>query len=137
MSPDPAQEKAAARRIVIEVGAVSLTAALDDSETAVAVWAALPLQCAAHRWGDEVYFEVPVHVDEAPAAREQMAVGELGFWPVGDALCIFFGPTPVSRAGEPRAYSPVNPFGVVEGDATVLRAAGNGDAVRVSRLAPV
>jgi hypothetical protein len=98
------------------------------------VWAALPLEGAAHRWGDEVYFEVPVHVDEADDAREEMAVGELGFWPVGDAFCIFFGPTPISAAGEPRAYSPVNPFGMIEGDATVLRTVREGDTVRVSRL---
>ena len=86
--------------------------------------------------GTRCYFEVPLHVDQAADAREEMAVGELGFWPVGDAFCIFFGPTPVSRAGEPRAYSPVNPFGMVVGDATVLRAAHEGDSVRVSRLEP-
>jgi hypothetical protein len=122
-------------RIVVEVGGLRVEAQLNDSLTAKAVWAALPVQAAARRWGDEVYFELPVHVDQAPDAREEMAVGELGFWPVGDAFCVFFGPTPVSKAGEPRAYSPVNPFGAVVGDATLLRAAHEGDSVHVSRLA--
>ena len=121
-------------RIVIKVGSVSLVAQLNDSVTAKVIWAALPLQGAADRWGDEVYFEIPVHVDQASDAREEMAVGELGFWPVGDAFCVFFGPTPVSLVGEPRAYSPVNPFGMAVGDATVLRAAHEGDSVHVSRL---
>jgi uncharacterized protein len=119
-------------RIAIEVGGVNLVAELNDSPTAAAVWAALPLQAAAHRWGDEIYFEVPVHVDRAADAREQMAVGELAFWPDGDAFCIFFGSTPVSLAGEPRAYSPVNPFGAIVGDATALRAAHEGDRVTVT-----
>jgi hypothetical protein len=123
-------------RIVIEVGSLRLEARLDDSPTANVVAAALPLQAAAHRWGDEVYFEVPMHVDQAADAREEMGVGELGLWPVGDAFCIFFGPTPVSVQGEPLAYSPVNPFGMVVGDATVLRAAHEGAGVRVSRLEP-
>ena len=120
-------------QVSIEVGGVRLAAELDDSPTANAILAALPLGGTVHRWGDEVYFELPVHVDRALDARAQMAVGELAFWPDGDAFCIFFGPTPVSVAGEPRAYSPVNPFGSVVGDATLLRAAHEGDAVRVCR----
>ena len=121
-------------RICLEVGDLQLKAELDGSPTAVAIGATLPLQATAHCWGDEVYFDLPIHVDRAAEAREQMAVGELGFWPDGDAFCIFFGPTPVSVAGEPRAYSPVNPFGKVLGDATALRAAREGDEVRVTRL---
>jgi hypothetical protein len=121
-------------RISIEVGVLRLEAELNGSPTAAALWASLPLNAVAHRWGDEVYFEVPIHVVQATDAREEMAIGELGFWPVGDAFCIFFGTTPVSVADEPRAYSPVNPFGRIVGDATVLRTAREGDSVRVSRL---
>jgi hypothetical protein len=127
---------ATGERVSIEVSSVHLAAALNDSPTANGIWAALPLQTAAHRWGDEVYFEVPIHIGLAVDARDETAVGGLAFWPVGDAFCIFFGPTPVSNAGEPRAYSPVNPFGMIVGDATVLRAAQEGDSVRVSRIAP-
>ena len=122
------------RRIRIRLGALELVADLGDSPTADALWRALPVTGEAQRWGDEVYFRVPLHVDGAPDAREEMAVGELGFWPVGDAFCIFFGPTPVSRAGEPRAYSPVNPFGRIDGDPRVLGAVADGDAVAVEAL---
>jgi hypothetical protein len=122
------------RSIDIKIGDLRVVANLTESATAAAIWAALSLKATANRWGDEVYFEVPVHVDQAADAREEMAVGELGFWPAGDAFCIFFGPTPVSAAGEPRAYSPVNPFGMIVGDATVLRAAHEGDRVSVSPL---
>jgi hypothetical protein len=120
-------------RIVLEHGEVA--AMLDDSATAAAVRAAIPLEGTVSRWGDEIYFSVPVKVEEAPDARQDMAVGELGYWPVGAAFCIFFGPTPVSAGGVPRAYSNVNPFGRVEGDEatfkTVLAAARDGQKVRV------
>ena len=123
-------------RVSIEVSSVNLVAELNDSLTARAVSAALPLQAAVHRWGDEVYFETPIHIDQARDARELMAVGELAFWPAGDAFCIFFGPTPVSLAGEPRAYSPVNPFGNIIGDAGALRTALEGDRVCVRPIGP-
>jgi hypothetical protein len=117
----------------ISAGKVSLTAALNDTQTAEAIWEALPIEAEANRWGDEIYFEIPVHLEEADDARQDMAVGELGFWPVGSAFCIFFGPTPVSQGSQPRAYSNVNPFGKVEGDATVLRAVKDGSKVRIER----
>jgi hypothetical protein len=62
-------------------------------------------------------------------------VGELGYWPVGSAFCIFFGPTPVSTGVEPRAYSPVNILGRVIGDATRFRGLRSGAAVRLARAA--
>ena len=100
-------------RIVLEKG--ELEAVLDDSPTATAIHAALPLQGDVARWGDEIYFAIPVRVEEAEDARQDMAVGELGYWPVGAAFCIFWGPTPASTGPLPRAYSNVNPFGKIEG----------------------
>jgi uncharacterized protein len=122
------------RRIRISAGSVEVEAVLDGSETADAVWAALPLAAGASRWGDEVYFTVPVRMPEAADARQDMQVGELGYWPVGAAFCIFFGPTPASEGARPRAYSNVNPFGSVEGDAVTLRAVRDGDPVLVEAV---
>ena len=95
------------------------------------MWAALPLTGVASRWGDEIYFAIPVHQPEAPDARQDMQVGELAYWPVGTAFCIFFGPTPASTGVAPRAYSNVNSFGTVEGDTAALEAVRDGDAVLV------
>jgi len=120
-------------RMVFEDG--ELTASLNDSTTAAAIEKALPLQGVANRWGDEIYFTIPVHVAEAPDARQDMAAGELGYWPVGAAFCIFFGPTPVSTSSLPRAYSNVNPFGRIEEDEAVVRSiltkVADGQTVRV------
>ena len=120
-------------RIVMETGEVE--ALLDDSPTAAAIVAALPLEGTVSRWGDEIYFTIPVKVMEAPDARQDMAVGELGYWPVGAAFCIFFGPTPVSNGPSPRAYSNVNPFGRIvgeeEGFRALLGATRDGQGIRV------
>lgn len=87
----------------------------------------------ANTWGDEIYFEIPVSIDEDPGARAEVEVGELGYWPPGKAFCIFFGQTPASQDNRPRAYSPVNPIGKVLADATQLRSVPDGAEVRVDR----
>ena len=120
-------------KILIEAGPVTMEAELNDSPTAQQVWEALPIEGSANLWGDEIYFEIPVAAAEEQDAQEIVAVGTLGYWPVGHAFCIFFGPTPVSRDARPRAYSPCNILGEVEGDATAFRKVRNGETVVLSR----
>jgi hypothetical protein len=71
-------------------------------------------------------------MDLEPDAREEVEVGDLGYWPTGPAFCIFFGPTPVSTDQKPRAYSPVNIFGRTLQDTRVLKVIGGGAVIRVS-----
>jgi hypothetical protein len=118
-------------KIMISAGKVSLPAELNDSSTASQIWKILPIQGSANRWGDEIYFEIPVVAAEEPAARAEVEVGELGYWPVGHSFCIFFGPTPVSTDQRPRAYSPVNVVGRVVGEAGAFRNVPDGAAVRI------
>ncbi len=120
-------------KIVITAGEVKIPAELNDSSTAQAVWDALPIQAEANVWGDEIYFEIPVEMAHAPEARAEVEVGTLGYWPVGNAFCVFFGPTPASTDGKPRAYSPVNIIGKVTGDVAPLRSVAQGAAVRVAK----
>ena len=120
-------------KITITAGNVTVPAELNDSPTARQIWEALPIKGRANTWGDEIYFEIPVRAEQEPAAREEVAVGELGYWPVGHAFCIFFGPTPASTDERPRAYSPVNLLGRVIGDATRFRAVKDGTHVRLTR----
>lgn len=121
-------------KIIISAGDMSLAAELNDSPTARQIWERLPVEGRAHTWGGEIYFEIPVLVDQEPDARAQVEVGELGYWPVGHAFCIFFGPTPVSTDERPRAYSPVNILGHVLGDTTLFRAVREGTQVQITRL---
>lgn len=118
-------------RITITAGKVCLPATLNDTDSARAVAQALPIEGRAQRWGDEIYFEIPVELEEASDARAEVQVGELAYWPPGSAFCIFFGPTPVSQGPAPRAASPVNPLGAVEGDAMEFRSVRSGAKVRL------
>lgn len=119
--------------IRIKVEDVSLQAEIFDTLTGQAILEALPLNGRANVWGEEIYFDIPVSLVPEPDAREEVAVGELGYWPMGAAFCIFFGPTPVSRGDAPRAYSPVNVFGRVLGDAKVFLGVPDGAMIRVEK----
>jgi uncharacterized protein len=115
--------------IIIAVRGLALRAELNDSAAAQAVAAALPITGEVNRWGEEVYFEIPVAADLAPDARADVAIGELGYWPPGRAFCIFFGRTPASTGPEPRAASAVNIIGKMTDDARRLRETREGDKI--------
>ncbi len=121
------------KSITITVEDVSVEAELYESETAGKIFSALPIEGRAKIWGDEIYFEIPVKTSQEGDARADVDVGELGYWPVGHAFCIFFGPTPVSTDEKPRAASPVNVFGKIKGDATQFRSVTQGVVVRVEQ----
>jgi hypothetical protein len=120
--------------IMISSGDIVLEAELNDCQTARKIWKQLPIEGQANIWGDEIYFEIPVTTDQEPGARAEVDVGELGYWPMGHAFCIFFGPTPVSTDEKPRAYSPVNIIGRVIGEARQLKDVRNGEQVRIERV---
>lgn len=108
-------------RMTIGAGSVTMEAELNESQTAQQIWHKLPIVGQANTWGDEIYFRIPVDVAEAPDARADVEVGELGYWPQGRAFCIFFGPTPASTDDKPRAASPVNIVGRVLGESAAFR----------------
>ena len=119
--------------IKISAAGITVTATLNDSPTAARIAAALPIRGQVNRWGDEIYFSIGVKDSQAADARTEMQVGELAYWPAGSAFCIFWGKTPASQADEPRAYSEVNPVGMVDGNATVLAAVGDGEDITIER----
>lgn len=121
------------RTIRITVGDVSVIATLNETNTADAIWSALPITARANTWGDEIYFGIDVHLD-AEDAHEVVELGDLGYWPPGHAFCLFFGRTPMSLGNEIRPASPVNVFGRIQGDPTVLKKAPSGAKVMVERV---
>jgi hypothetical protein len=122
------------RKIKITAGEATATASLADNVTADAIWGALPITGQTNRWGQEIYFEIPVDQPRAKDAREVLETGELGYWPVGRAFCIFWGPTPASQGEEIRAASPVNVFGRLEGQVAIFDAVASGAEIRIERL---
>jgi hypothetical protein len=92
---------------------------------------ALPIKARGNRWGEEIYFEIPVEADLEADARDVLEAGELGYWPSGNAFCIFFGRTPASRGDEIRAASAVNIIGKITGDISQLPGVANGAQVLI------
>jgi hypothetical protein len=124
-----------ARGIVIIAGSLRVEAELNDSHTAELIWSSLPVEGTANTWGDEVYFSIPTKADQEGQARDTMERGELGYWPTGNAFCIFFGPTPMSTGDEIRAAGPVNPIGTILGDPGVFKAVKEGIRIQIKRRA--
>jgi len=125
------------RRVAIRFGGgseVVVSLREDASESVRHLLSSVPFKSVANTWGDEVYFEVPFHADLEIGAREEMEIGDVAFWPDGDAMAIFFGRTPASTGPRPRAYSPCNPLGRVEGDLSLLRGVKPGTSLRVLAL---
>ena len=119
-------------KIMIEVDHLSVSADLNNSPTASKILEILPIEGSANVWGEEIYFDILLQAELEPDARAEVEVGDLGYWPAGPAFCIFFGPTPVSRGEAPCAYSPVNVFGRIIGDARQFKNVTGGAKVYVT-----
>ena len=122
------------KRIKIQTGNVTVEGELNESRTAVAIYDALPVTSRVNTWVAELYFTIPVTLP-AENGREVVSAGDIAYWPPGKALCLFFGPTPASRADEIRAASAVNVFGKITGDPQVFPGVRDGAEITVSRVA--
>ena len=120
------------KKIRIKAGKVEVTAELNTTKTAQAIWDALPITGRGNRWGEEIYFSIPLSL-EPENAQEVVTMGDLGYWPPGTAFCIFFGPTPMSQGQEIRPASAVNVFGKVTTDAKVLKQVASGTEITIER----
>jgi len=110
-----------AKRIRIKINGNECIAVLNQNRSALQFYEKLPMSISMTRWGDEYYGDCGITFDLEDDARTEMDIGELALWPQGNALCIFFGPTPASVGKEPRAVAPVNPIGKIEGSCRFLK----------------
>jgi hypothetical protein len=120
--------------VTITVQDLILRAELFDTPCARAVAGILPITARPNAWGDEFSFEVPVVCDAYATATTSVTVGDIGYWPPGRALAIFFGPTPLSSGADPVPASEVNIVGRVAGDAALLRRSKGAGMIRIEQF---
>jgi len=95
--------------ISIEVGGTQVVGKLLATPLAQRIASALPFEATGSRWGDEIYFEIPVQAElESPTS--ELAVGDIAYWPHGRCFCIFYGRTPMSSDERPVPASDVEVF---------------------------
>jgi len=82
----------------------------------------LPIEGRAALWKEEVYFETPIKMGEEKA-KGTVEMGTIAFWPMGSAICIFYG------ASQP--YSPVNILGKITGNLELFKQIKSGTKIRV------
>ena len=117
----------------ISVGNVVLDVSFNDTETARAVYDALPVETVFNVWGDELYFDVQVSMELDATATTSVKAGDIGYWPSGKVLAVFFGPTPMSTGDDPVPASEVNMVGRIEGDHTLLRTVKDASFLQIEK----
>ncbi len=120
------------REIIIKVAGTELRARLNETDTAARVLEILPINASANLWGEEIYFATPLE-HSLEDAQETVSAGDIAFWPQGNALCLFFGPTPVSTADEIKPLSAVNVVGRIEDDLAPLKKVKQGDKITMDK----
>ena len=82
----------------------------------------LPIEGRAALWKEEIYFETPIKMGEEKA-KANVETGTIGFWPMGSAICVFYGKS--------QPYSPVNIIGKVTGNLDMFKQIKSGTKIRV------
>jgi hypothetical protein len=85
----------------------------------------LPFEGRAALWKEEVYFEIPVKMGEEKA-KNVVEKGTIAYWPIGSALCIFYGKS--------QPYSPVNVLGKITKNLDTFSKVKSGTVIRVEKL---
>lgn len=93
--------------------------------TVEAIIRKLPMEGRAALWKEEVYFEIPIKMGKEKA-KPTVEKGQIAFWPMGSALCIFYG--------ESQPYSPVNIVGQITEGLELFEQVKSGTKIKVEKI---
>lgn len=119
-------------RIRISWAKSAVEATLEDTPTARALVAALPVKAKAQTWGEEIYFEIPITAKLESGAKQVVPPGTVCFWTEGSSLALPWGRTPISESDESRLVTRCNVLGMIDGDPRQLASVRSGDSLTVS-----
>lgn len=125
-------------KLIVELPEIDaeVSVELDDKQapkTVHAILEKLPIKVKINRWGDELYTDpMPVKVEEENA-KSLVNLLDVAYWPQGQGLCLFFGPTPISKGNEIKPYSPVNVIGKIVSKENIARKVNDSTTVIVRK----
>jgi hypothetical protein len=121
------------KNIFFKINNLEFKGHLNDSQAALEIYNNLPVESDLSVWGKEIYFNLGFKVASDSATME-LAVGDIGYWPQGKSLCIFFGPTPLSEEEDkPIPASPVVVVGKIDSKISGLDKVELGDKIVVGK----
>ncbi len=122
------------KTIIIKIEGYEYKAELYNNESADAFFSCLPAKISMTSWGDEYYGSFSNSIPHINEQRDLYKVGEIAYWPPGNAFCIFFGPTPVSTDNQPKMASPGIPLGkIITGDINKLKTLGGQISITITQ----
>jgi hypothetical protein len=83
----------------------------------------LPVEGRAALWKEEVYFEIPLKMGEEKA-KPTVEAGTIAFWPMGSAICVFYGKS--------QPYSPVSILGKITSNLELFRQVKSGITIKLA-----
>ena len=110
----------------------TIKAKLNNTETAKIIYNTLPLTSKVNKWGDEIYFSIPIKIKEEKPTNN-LEIGDIAYWQPGNAFCIFFGRTPASTNNKPKAASSVTIFGKITSNIEMLKTISQGEKIKVEK----
>ena len=122
------------KKIVLKFKNKNLVLILRDTPTADLIYDALPLTSTVKKWGEEIYFEIPVDIQLEDNARAVVEFGEIAFWNGGSAIAIGYGKTPVSKKNEIRLISPCNIWADSDFDKSYIEQIKENETVEIETL---
>lgn len=84
-----------------------------------------PIEGRAAIWKEEVYFEIPMKMGEEKA-KPTVETGTIAFWPMGGAICVFYGKS--------QPYSPVSILGKITSNLELFKQVKSGATIKVEML---
>ena len=122
------------KKIILKFKDKELILNLRETQTANIIYDSLPFSSIVKKWGEEIYFEIPVNIELEYNARSVVEFGEIAFWNGGSAIAIGYGKTPISKENEIRLISPCNIWADSNFDKNYIEQIKENEKVEITKL---
>lgn len=120
------------KTVVIQTGDIIIKMLMKNTPLAEKIYNTLPLTARTRIWGKEIYFEIPV-TSKLENAVNEVNKGDVAYWNEGRCLCLFFGPTPISKGEKPIPASTVEVVGEMVSDYAKLETISSEETITIKK----